>query len=204
MPQINTNLLPDYEKKILQLEKNFKIAIWSLVFAILGVLTIGGFLYGVKIIVNENLNGLEKQIEILHGKESESEEGQIRTRIQHFNEDLNFLEKITKEHPEWTNVIAKIIQLTPDEIRLKTLEASTKNIEDARGKKGEEIKKDSLKITGTAKTRDHLLNFQKSLESSDLIKKVEAPLSNIIKKEEVEFEITIEVNPDYLYSYAKK
>ena len=55
-----------------------------------------------------------------------------------------------------------------------------------------------LEITGTAKTRDDLLQFKNTLSVTPWIKSVDLPMINLIDKENNRFTIKLEINPDRL------
>jgi hypothetical protein len=57
-----------------------------------------------------------------------------------------------------------------------------------------DINKKFLKISGIADSRENFLVFKKTLESSDLFAEVDSPLTSILQKENIEFEITMKIN----------
>ena len=55
-----------------------------------------------------------------------------------------------------------------------------------------------FRLKGVAGTRDDLLVFTRLLNSSDLIAKVNSPISNLLKDRNVEFSLTFTVLPDII------
>lgn len=51
-----------------------------------------------------------------------------------------------------------------------------------------------LQVSGRADTRDHLLMFQEKFQKSECFSDVSLPLSQLAKKEEIDFEISASIN----------
>jgi len=56
----------------------------------------------------------------------------------------------------------------------------------------------TMDVTGLSRHRDDLLEFKSKLESSGLAQEIEFPLSNLLSKENVEFEFSATLNPEKL------
>lgn len=56
------------------------------------------------------------------------------------------------------------------------------------------VNEKNLKIRGRAKTRDSLLAFKEGLNKSDIISEINFPMSNILEKENIDFEISAKIN----------
>lgn len=97
-----------------------------------------------------------------------------------FNERLKVIKEIQKEHAYWTGFFVKFSKLAPAGLILDNLI----------------INKNKILITGTAKMRDQLLVLKTELENSELFANVEIPLENLLKKEEVNFNIKADINLD--------
>jgi len=98
--------------------------------------------------------------------------------IKEFNKQLKAVENIQSEHIAWTNFFISFAQLVPDNIGLDNLT----------------INENKILITGFAKTRDDLIEFQNNIKNSSLFSEVTVPLENLLKKDDVDFDIKANIN----------
>jgi len=94
---------------------------------------------------------------------------------------LNFQNK----HLYWTNALAQLGAVFPDNITLTNI--STNDFK--------------MTVAGKAKTRDDLLNFQSKLQQSACFQNVDLPLSDMVQKSDIDFQIDFDVTNSCL---AKK
>ena len=102
--------------------------------------------------------------------------------IKDFNKKLKAVEMIQENHTLWINFFIDLVKLVPDNINLKNIT----------------INGNKILITGSAKTRDELLNFKENLENSEVMSQVIIPLDNLLKKEDVNFDLKADINLDEL------
>lgn len=84
---------------------------------------------------------------------------------------------LSNQKLKW-DMISEINQIVPEDIKLVEFSVDSKDV---------------MTLKGVAYTRDALLQFQKGLEESDRITKVESPISNFVADKDVEFEFSAEV-----------
>lgn len=110
----------------------------------------------------------------------------INREYSHYNTEIKELNKIIKEfektHANYSKTTPKILELAnnlPDDILLNSLSLDKKN--------------KKIEITGIAKTRNSLLNYQEKLKKIEWINEVYIPTKNLLKKEDIvfSFETTI-------------
>jgi Tfp pilus assembly protein PilN len=84
-----------------------------------------------------------------------------------------------REHPSWTAVLLALDRSVPDAITIEAI--STKDYQ--------------IFVGGMAETRDDFLTFEKQLREEPCFSEVEAPVSNLFSRENVEFQVDITVTP---------
>lgn len=97
--------------------------------------------------------------------------------VKKFNQKLLTVEKIQNDYIAWTKFLIKFAVLVPDDITVQSVEISALKIS----------------ISGTAKTRASLLLLKENFEQSELFTKVEVPLDNLLKKENINFHLKANV-----------
>jgi len=100
--------------------------------------------------------------------------------IKEFNQQLSSVIKIQKEYTPWSKVIIHFSKLTPENLGIYSLSF---NKEEERAT-----------IRGIAKTRQNLLDFKDSLESSPIFQDINIPLKDLLMKENINFGIELKIN----------
>jgi len=87
-----------------------------------------------------------------------------------------------RDHPSWTAVLLALDRTIPDSVTVSSLSS-----------------KDYLiYLSGSAETRDDFLEFERRLREEPCFSSVEAPVSNLFSKEDVEFQIDLSVDRECL------
>ena len=103
-------------------------------------------------------------------------------KFKQVNADSAKLIKIQSGHFHWTGILAKLNFATPNEITVTNF--STKDFK--------------IFLVGKAKTRDVLLNFKDKLISDECFTDVNVPLSNLVVKDNVDFQMDFSIKPECL------
>jgi Tfp pilus assembly protein PilN len=100
--------------------------------------------------------------------------------INQINYQLKEIEKIQKEYLAWSPVLIEINNAVPAEVKLNILN----------------INKDKtlIQMSGLAKDRDKFLALKSNLENIYFVKEVQSPLTNLLKKDNVDFQFTISID----------
>lgn len=167
------NLLPVKEKQ------KFKLYILKH-----KIIAIGAFLIGVVLflilflaVILLVLQRSQNQTEIIsdlfaRARIIEEQVNKLNKELSGFiNQRLEYVNQIQKEQIVWSLILAKIAQITPAGIRFDSTE----------------INNDKIEISGYAKTRDDVANFQKILEQEPQFIEIYSPLSNFVKQKDVNF-----------------
>jgi Tfp pilus assembly protein PilN len=107
---------------------------------------------------------------------------EYETKFNEVNARSQTLVKIQTNHLYWQQLFIELSGLLPEEVYLTDL--STKDF--------------AVFIVGKAKTRDDLLNFKSKLENSKCFENVNVPLSNLVVKEDVDFQIDFKIKENCL------
>lgn len=175
--RIFLNLLPEEKKLEIRRSKKLKLIIWQGFISFFIVVFFIGMLASTNLILNVELGGMEAAANLEKSqdkyKEIESHEGEFSQ----VNSKIKLLSKLDKNHLHWTNVLRALDGLAADEITLSEL--TTENLQ--------------ITLIGEAKTRDDLLRFKEDIEKADCFSGVKVPLSDLVQKEDVEFQIDLMV-----------
>lgn len=92
------------------------------------------------------------------------------------------LKKIQDGHLRWQNIFLELSRLVPDGVYVSNI--STKNFK--------------VFLNGKAKTRDSLIDFKNKLETSACFEEINVPLSNLVVKDDVDFQIDLNIKEECL------
>lgn len=179
--KITLNLIPSYEKEKLLQGKRFRTAVrWEFGFSILL-----GFFILMLVSVNYILSleaslALEKRI---NGKEYEKVE-EFQKGTKEINNLVSELEKIQKGQLYWSHLLEVMNKNIPEGIMLENL--STKEY--------------GVSFSGRSKTRDKIVIMKEVLEREKCVSELNFPLSNLISKEDVNFQINFKLKKECLLS----
>ena len=108
--------------------------------------------------------------------------GIYEEKFRQVNTLIKTMGKIQTGHLYWYRFFQQLNEVIPEGIYITDL--STKDY--------------TIFLVGKAKTRDDLLNFKNSLEASACFKNINIPLSNLVVKNDVDFQIDISIVEDCL------
>ena len=194
---INFNLLPPEIKEELKWEKiNRSFTIHSLIIIAMIVVFILLLLI-IQLYSVMKLTDLERTIGLKKENIKVKEVKNLEDEIGSFNENLIILDKIQKNHLYFSQVISIFAENVPESIQVIRLniiqpEKDKKNKEE--GKKNYQVN-----ISGKATKRDNLLIFKNALEGTSCFIKIYSPLSNLIKREDIDFRFTGDLNQEFLF-----
>ena len=171
MPDLN--LLPSREVKKLEIRRFSELlgsfAIWILFFLIIFSLFLSSIIFYLSII-------LKSQNELIEIREND-EKTQYLTKIEDKTKELNkSLVKINLKQKEiilWAPIMEELSKITPSGVYLTNLSY--------------QISLDKISLRGFAETREKFLYLQDKLDKSTCFNEIEAPLSNLIKQDNVDF-----------------
>jgi Tfp pilus assembly protein PilN len=108
--------------------------------------------------------------------------GTYEEKFKQMNSLVQMMDKIQSGHLHWRKVFQQLSETMPDGIYVSDL--STKNY--------------TIFIVGKARTRDDLLDLKTKLEATACFKNIDIPLSNLVVKDDVDFQIDLSVDENCL------
>jgi len=172
MIPIRLNFLSPHKIQNLQTMVIFQLGKGVLEIILIVICITGIGLLGVQKILQDYFNDLSGTIAL-----TQSHHQQTNRDVKEINQTLAQLEKIQTEYRPFSPLLPQILNILPDNIYLNSF--------------GIDLQKNSITLSGFAKTRDQLLNYKKKLESISWIKFVNWPLSQITKKDDLPFTLEL-------------
>lgn len=169
------NLLSPEKKRYLLQMINFQFirSLSEIILIFITLITIA--IIGSRTILEQHLTSLAESINSINKQQSG-----VSRKIQTINHTLQAIEKIQPQHTLWSQEISKLANQLPAGIVINNLRLN----------KPQKI----YLLSGVAKTRNDLLALEEKLKTFPEVKTVEAPLSQLTQKENIEFNLTIHLN----------
>ncbi len=167
--RITLNLLPPEKKRALQSGLVMAYAQTIVFILFLVTIFISGTLMSVRLLLNNDYEQLQKQA----ATASSSETTDIVTSIKQINAYLKDIDATQRGFIAWSKVLEDITPLIPADVLLDRISVSDDN---------------RVVLSGMAQTRDGALTLLKRLKEAPYLTNVVSPLSNILQKQNVEFD----------------
>jgi Tfp pilus assembly protein PilN len=175
--KIGINLLPPNKKEEIRLIERFRtVLVWeAVIFSI--ALIFFGFIFGIDYVLSLNL-------QMVSGSQRDESTGAKYETIKYYeskfsqiNVKIGKISGITTDQIYWSKLFVKLNEVTPASVELSGL--STKDY--------------AVFLAGRAKTRDDLILFRDNLAQEDCFQNVNLPLSDLVSKEDIVFQIDLEI-----------
>jgi Tfp pilus assembly protein PilN len=180
--KISLDLLPEDQKKELKRSRLFRKIIWFEIMFLFPFFVMVIILLNNLYILNYQKESLIKLYAQEQGNDKFKELKQFQDSFKNANEvSLDALNFQTK-HFHWINVIEEINTIIPSNVSISNI--STKEFQ--------------IILVGKANNRDDLLSFQAGLQKSECFKDINLPLSGMVQKNNVDFQIDFTVKDQCL------
>jgi len=166
---VTVNLLSPAKKRDLRnsLVMAYTQTMVSLLFAT--AILVAGTLVSVRFLIKNNYENLQRQSASAASEESTN----IMENIRQINAFLKRVESTEAAFVPWADILEEIAPLIPRGVRLENLTLD---------------KDGNIAMSGLAETRDDALALLKNLKEAPFIKDVLSPISNIMQKQNVNFD----------------
>lgn len=189
-PDSSLNLIPDsikekfYYRKIAR-ATNIICALFLLFNLIIGftVLSLWANFY-YQMLSRENTTEMVRNIQ------SGTRYQDLKKEITAFNNEVSLIDKLEQNIIKTSEIFANFQNFLSEDISLSTLNYDHKTA--------------TLTFDGIAKTRESIISFKNNLKKFPYQKDITSPLSNLDKKENISFTITISLNSNSLPRLSKK
>ncbi len=139
-------------------------------------------LFCISLVLGVEIDSL-KEMNSAKGTLQESQDlKKYEEKFEEINEKTAQAGEFQDKHVYWSQVLKETSQLVPDGVYLTAMV----------------IKERKISLSGKARQRDTLLEFQNKLKDSPCLENVNMPLSNLVSRENVVFQIDINVKADCL------
>lgn len=175
---IKLNLIPPEQKKKIKKNRRLKKIFKAEIVLTCIMLVLTGTLFSFYYILNMELNS---QIALSSDMEKADQFDKIKNYDKQFSEANNRIKQIIavdKAQLYWSGVFVKLSQLALSGITIKSIKTQDYQ----------------MTISGTADTRDNLLSFKDNLDKEDCFSDVNLPLSSLVNKTDVDFQIIFDVD----------
>lgn len=185
--KIYLNLLPEERKKQIHRAKRFKLLIGQEILFLLPLM-----IFGVMLVFVLFLLDMQLDIIVLNNAK-QSEQGAYREldeyekTIKEFNGEVAAIKDISDKHLQWSGYLSTVAALIPEGVSISDM--STKEYQ--------------VFLVGEAKSRESMMKFKEALEGSACFESVNVPLSNLVAKEDIEFQVDVTLKRDCLLTARK-
>lgn len=176
------DLLPEGKKEEIKKKKIFWLVIRQEVRLFIPLALFIAMLFAINFNIGFQLSSLEKFYALEQSQKEYQELKSYEDKFRETNFRVSLASTLQSGHLRWSSVLKKISEAVPERVNLKKL--ATKDY--------------SVSVSGAARTRDDFLIFEEKIKTSDCFSEVNTPLSNLISKENVVFQIDFKVNDNCL------
>ena len=180
--KIYLDLLPQGKKNELKRKKIFRIILREEMLFLLPVIFFIVILLNIYYVLNLQHNSSMAVSSMNKAQDKYQELSGYEQKFAQENDSMDLLTKIQQNHIKWRNVLQELARITPSGITISDF--STKDYQ--------------VFLVGKAQTRDDLLGFKSQLESSACFQSVDVPLSDMVEKDDVDFQLDFVVTQDCL------
>ncbi|MFH1366711.1 MAG: hypothetical protein ABIH38_01835 [Patescibacteria group bacterium] len=176
---MSLNLLSPEKKKKLKEKKTLfafrYISYFCAIFLIINLL----LFYGTKLYLNHKLDSIKDEVSQATANLPSNQGTSLNNAIQEINKNIILLADIQSDYVKWSNYLTDFTALIPANILLNQLSLNQESKE--------------IQINGHADQRDDFLVLKANLENTKIISDLNSPISNLIKKEDIDFVITAKI-----------
>ena len=133
-----------------------------------------------KMFMENRLKVIKNEVEKTRSTMTGSENITLSNDIKNFTTKLNYIDGVQKKYTKWSDLLADFNKLVPTGITLSSLSFDKVTTQ--------------VLINGKAVLRDNLVDFENNLKGASFLKELESPISNILKREDIDFNFTAKLN----------
>lgn len=180
--KIKLNLIPDYKREEINKNEHLRfVRREGLSLSFIFIFLFSG-LFCFDYIIKMNLSLVSNSVQSGNKRESFGKVKKIDEEFGKINKDMEQVEKIQKDQFYWSEVLLKLNALIPEAVAINNL--ATKDYK--------------ILISGTSNNREGLLEFKGNLEKEKCFSAISLPLSDLVSKDNVDFQMDFNVNRECL------
>lgn len=165
------NLLsPKYKEKLKSAEI-LSLARFVTISLLIFSLILTAIFYAAKIILQNNNNDLNERLSFVDTKNR-----WINDEIDIYNEKLKVVNDIQKKFVSWSYIILELNKSIPEGVTIKSMTLDKIS--------------ETFALQGIADQREYFMLMEKNLKKNPLFREINSPLTNILVKTDVEFQLS--------------
>lgn len=180
--RIYLDLLPDERKQEKKKKKLFKKILRQELRFFMPVVSFIIILTAININLKIQLDSLDNIYSAEQSRGGYKNLKEYEDKFREINMKTSSIAKFQERHLYWSALFYNLSNLIPEGVFINGL--STKDYQ--------------VSLTGKAKTRENLLSFQEKIKASDCFSEVNVPLSNLVNRENVDFQIDFKLKKNCL------
>ncbi|HPN96829.1 MAG TPA: hypothetical protein PLK35_03605 [Candidatus Moranbacteria bacterium] len=180
--EVNINLLPDYRKEEIEKAKRLKLTWRFGLFIIIFFLIFFSFLFGIRKILEINFNSIISNQKAGSDSDKYEEIKKYDEEFSRTNQEVSQVLAIKKDQIYWSNLFVILSKASLPGVEFTDIK--TKNYK--------------VFLIGKADSRDNLTALKENLEKSSCFENLAFPLSNLVSKENVDFQMDFDVKEECL------
>lgn len=175
--QILLNLLPPAHKTAIAERFRSRFFLWQIALLLLLEIVAAAFLGAILFMLHARMEIAESSSQSVEQFNAQAQTlAQYRKRFQEANELSKRLSSYFDRHWYWSELYVTLDRIVPPTVGLYTV--GTKDT--------------TVTLSGLAKTRDDLLQFEERLKSEECVTNLKVPVSNLFSQTQVEFLVTFD------------
>lgn len=178
------NLLPKSEQLLIEKEKVFRKIKNFVVLSMASYLIFGIILFGFQSYVKGTLSNLDSQIKVAQDVISKQDNDSLKKQVDYNNNIITDYNNLYASNPQWSSILVRFSKLVPSGVNLSTFAANTQT--------------GLINISGTAATRDEVLQLHDNIQNSSDFTGIDLPFDNLQKPTKVDFHYTFNLQPNVL------
>jgi len=175
--EIELNLIPKYKKDLIEQSNRLKLVLrWEIEIAIILAIFFA-LLLSLNYLLQFNLDAQVAGTENSQSKSKYEKISKLDEAFKDANTQVAMDESIQNDQLYWSNLFQKLNDAIPDGVTISKL--ANKNYK--------------VFLAGTADKRDTLLAMKDNLAQSDCFTDVNLPLSNLVSKDNIDFQLDLNI-----------
>jgi hypothetical protein len=180
--EININLIPPYRKEEINESKKIKLVLRLELGIFIVAFIFFSFLFGLNYVLEINYKIVSNNLESGKNKNQYEKISNYEKEFENVNSEVSEILSLEKDQLYWSNVLMEISNSVFDGINITDL--STKDY--------------AIFLVGKADNRDDLIKFKEKLESNNCFYEINFPLSNLVSKDNVDFQMDLKAKEECL------
>lgn len=176
--KIKLNLLPKIKEKKLRHKRILRFVVIQEIMIVFVTLLFFGAVIGLDAIAKLKLNEVDQQLSNSGNSKDYAEMIKYESKFKETKENVKLINNLQKNDINWLIVFDKLAQICPQDILFNSITGDGYD----------------LTIGGNAKNRDVLINMKEIMEKDACFKNIDIPLSNVVLRENIEFELKFNVD----------